>query len=710
MESQQTVTAQPLAWYQLPNTRVTYNYRYFLPYAPEWGSQELCDRRLQELVTFCRTAEIDAVQFYVNILPGTYYMPAHNAAEQAHWAAWMKSVVAPTLREAGVSYQLNYQMLLGATPYKLDMRDEYPWEFLVNQYGEETLGCACPIGPVFREVMGEMLRLWADTDPDIIWIDDDFRLHNHGLGNGELDYYCYCPRHLQAFADRVGRYYDRETLVAELVKPGTPSPLRAQWMDFLGETMVDSANWVREQVQAVSPRTRLALMTSVPDVHSVEGRPWKAFLEALSGPYPPMTRPCCGVYTGTSVAVKDNAITYRFMGHSIAVLEHAFGPGVVDYGPELENTRFTTWAKSVAHTRHVLEIAQLLGCPQITLSINDLEGSPIDEESATIPMLVDARPRLQALADLELRRWQPQGVIFLDDPHAARKVQVGEEAKMQDLGLLRQWEDVLLQVGIPAYYATSAQAAASPNVVVLEGYTAWCPSDDELQRILAGAVLLDADAVAVLQQRGFGHLLGVEVGPRMTYGIMSERYAGGILPGASECRMPHRGFDWRTMTLAGATAVSQFINGKFQHFPGSAIFENSLGGRVGIYASVGDLSSSGIFGSHGRLRWLHGMLRWLSRDTFCALPVIAHHGLTVVRTDGNRQLLAFANLGTDVLHELAVRLPGVCTGDTVQVLDAHGRWQPQACQCSPVVDGWRTMTIPCELGAFGWLMVMRTIC
>ncbi|MEI8248792.1 MAG: hypothetical protein WCI51_23390, partial [Lentisphaerota bacterium] len=61
--------------YKLPKDKVTYNYRYFLPYAPEWGSEKFCNQRLEELIVFCKDAQIDAVQFFVNTLPGTYYMP-----------------------------------------------------------------------------------------------------------------------------------------------------------------------------------------------------------------------------------------------------------------------------------------------------------------------------------------------------------------------------------------------------------------------------------------------------------------------------------------------------------------------------------------------------------------------------------------------------------------------------------------------------------
>lgn len=197
--------------YEPSKTQVIYNYRYFLPYAPEWGKKNFCTRRLEELLEFCDAARIDAVQFYVNTRPGTYYMPASSADEQRHWARWMKKTVAPTLRSKGISHQLNYQQLLGSGSDGLDLRDEYDWKFMKNQHGEEAFGAPCPIDPDFRRIMGEMLRLWADTKPDLIWIDDDFRLHNHGMGQNGPDYYCYCDTHLNTFAERSGRRFSRES-------------------------------------------------------------------------------------------------------------------------------------------------------------------------------------------------------------------------------------------------------------------------------------------------------------------------------------------------------------------------------------------------------------------------------------------------------------------------------------------------------------------
>ena len=676
-----------------------------MPYFPEWGSREFCEQRLRELLAFCKDARIDAVQFYVNIRTGTYYMPPSSAEEQRHWAQWMKDMVAPAVREVGISYQVNFQMLLGASPWHLDMRDRYEWEFLINQHGEETLGAACPIGPVFREKMGEMLRLWASTEPDVFWIDDDFRLHNHGLGDRGPDYYCYCDNHLGRFADDTGMSYSRDELVESILMPGTPGLVREAWLEFLGRTMAETAYWMRSEVQGVSPKIRLALMTSLPDVHSSEGRDWERLLKALCGEHTPVTRPTCGIYAGTKSPVKDHVESFRTFAHSIAVLEEKLGAGGVEYGPELENTRFTTWSKSAANTEYVLMLAQLLGCPQITLSINDLDGSPLEEEPSNLPMLEYIKPCLGMLAEMSLGQWELQGVNFVLDPQSARKVHLSPGAQMADLAGGRPFESLLLQSGIPGRYVSPSKAASGSGVTLLDGYTAWCPTDEELLGVLSGGVLMDAGAAGVLQERGFGGYLGVEVGEHRDYGVQSELYIEGVLPGMPGRRVPHRGTNWHEMHTRNSICTSVFIDSADGRHTGSTVYENSLGGRVAVYAHIGDFRY-GTFGSHARIRWLHGILRWLSRERFPVLAEIPHHGLTLLRNSSSEILLAFTNLGTDPLSRVSFRLPLGSSPAKFRMLDRSGEWRDMDIESMlSDIPGVYRLSVACSLNVFNWLVL-----
>lgn len=684
------------------NGKAYYNYRYFLPYSPEWGSQEFCHGRLRELLGFCQNAGIDAVQFHVNTLPGTYYMPAHNADEQKHWAKWMFEVVAPELRNAGISYQLNFQMLLGGSPYGLDMRGEYEWDFLVNQYGAESPGCACPLSKKFRRIGGEMLELWASTKPDVIWLDDDFRLHNHGTQTpaGDSDFYCYCNTHLKAFSEFCGKLYSREELLKQVLAPGKPGTIRLQWLDFLGESMVDTAKWINKRIQGVSPETRIALMTSRPAVHAAEGRKWKDMLKALAGKYAPITRPLCGIYNGSNAAPKRHAVSCRYMMQSMHSLENIFGINNVHFGPELENTRFTTWSNSVAGTKYILILGQLLGAPEITLSLNDLDGSPINHEPTIMPMLRDSKNMLSELASMKLNSWRKLGVVVLNDDDSARKLPLPEKAKMLDLAPTRQWDDVLLQCGIPAYYASPEAASKATDIVALEACTAWLPADDEIEKLLAGKLFLDADAAFVLQQRGFGKYIGIKVGEKQPFGVMSETYLENSI-NIPQQRIPHRGFGWRQMKCQSCELISEFIDAKNRHHPGSMIFTNELGGRIAVYNSVGDLSPLGNFGDHARLKWLHGIINWLSEDKFPVIPELIQHGLCLVRTLNDNLLVALANLGYDCLYEVKFKISNNLSAKEIKVLDETGKLE----NADFILTDNRIISVKCNLNVFEWIII-----
>lgn len=656
--------------YEVPVDRVTYNYRYFLPHPPSWGSLKHCRQRLRELLEFCDEAKIDAVQFFVNQMPHTIGTPPRSAEEQLEWAVWMRDEVAPAVRTANMSYQLNFQLFLGHGGYGIDMSDEYDWEFLIDHEGGVGEGCACPIGPKFREKMGAMLRLWAGTGPDVMWIDDDFRMHNHRLCKPDsLDYYCFCDRHLDLFADRYGTHFTRKNIVDEIAKPGVPSIWRRRWQEFISDGMVDTARWIRDEIDRVSPNIRTALMTSLPDTHSMEGRDWKKTLAALSGQHRPMVRPCCGTYSSNLMPLKNNAVAFQMFEQSMELLNKGVGCKGIDYAPELENARFTTWANSVSHSHYVLTLAQLLGCPHITISISDLDGSPLSEEPTNVPMLKSIKPQLDALTTMNLKDWDKLGIAFICDPGIGEKYEFTSGEKLGSQPVPRSFENLLLQVGMPACYVSPSGAADYNGIIVLDRSTAWSLSDEEMHRVLKGAVLMDSSAAVVVEHRGYGQYLGVHIGEKMDFGIHSEIYHDGILPGVYASRVPHLGLNWRQLHLEGATAASEYIDTKYRFYPGSTIFENTLGGKVAIIASIGNCEPYAEWANHARMRHLHGIIYYLSDNRFPALSKLASHGLMLLRRRENDLLVALANFSADVIADIGFKLSASDRINRIQVLD-----------------------------------------
>ena len=642
----------------MKSTKSTFTLRIFAPHPPLWGSRQYCDEWIGDLLKFSKQAPIDRIQFFVNTRFGSYYLPATSAEEQAPWVDWMRESVVPRVRDAGIAFDLNFQMLLGATTWgNFDVRADYDWEFLVDQNGAENLVAADPCGPRFRAKMGRMLELWASLKPDILWVDDDLRMHNHTIRQTEMDFYSFSDAWLNDFSEHIGEGVDRSRLVSSLLQGGVPDPLRAKWQDFVSARMSETALWIRRSVNSVSPNTRLAQMVSDPDVHSLEGRDWRSFLRNLSGDQRPLVRPPCAIYTSTNRPIKDHACSFRYFARTMATLDAAMGAGEIDYAPELENARFTTWAKPVAGSSFCIVLAFLLGSPEITMSLFDLEGSPLSEEPSNLPMLQTVKVQCDAICNSGISHSLPRGCVFLVDPDLGRKVAADAGAtRLESLLPARRWEEILSTSGIPLRYATPADARDSQEVVFLDKKTAWLPSDEELRSMLAGRLFLDAEAARVLCERGFSAEIMVEVvGQRKDYAVQSEVFNRSGFFTDEVRRVPHKGFDWYELKANGASVLSEFIDPRGNMLPGFCAVETPSGGRLIVSGTIGEMEPYAVFGNHTRMRFLREMLKWLYAGR--ELPVLAeipHHSLVIQRELHGEVLVAIANLGADVLRNITL--------------------------------------------------------
>jgi hypothetical protein len=662
----------------MKSTKSTFTLRIFAPHPPLWGSLQYCNAWITDLLAFCEQAKVDRIQFFVNTRYGSYYLPATSAEEQAPWVDWMRESVVPRVREADIAFDLNFQMLLGATTWgNFDVRADYDWEFLVDQEGVENFVAADPCGPRFRDKMGRMLELWASLKPDILWVDDDFRMHNHTIRQTEMDFYSFSDAWLNDFSEHIGERVDCSRLVSALLQGGVPDPLRAKWQDFVSARMSETALWIRRRVNSVSPNTRLAQMVSDPDVHSLEGRDWRSFLGNLSGDQRPLVRPPCAIYTSTNRPIKDHACSFRYFARTMATLDATMGAGKIDYAPELENARFTTWAKPVAGSSFCIVLAFLLGSPEITMSLFDLEGSPLSEEPSNLTMLQSVKGQCDAICDLSISHSLPRGCVFLVDPDVGRKVQADAGAtRLESLLPARRWEEILSTSGIPLRYATPADARNSQEVVFLDKKTAWLPSDEELRSMLAGRLFLDAEAARVLCERGFSADVRVEVvGRRKDYAVQSEIFNRSGFFTDEMRRVPHKGFDWYELKANGASVLSEFLDPRGNMLPGFCAVETPSGGRLIVSGTVGEMEPYAVFGNHTRMRFLREMLKWLYAGR--ALPVLAelpHHSLLIQRELHGAVLVAIANLGADVLRNITL-LWEKTPPRNGQRLGIDGRWE-----------------------------------
>ena len=118
----------------------------------------------------------------------------------------------------------------------------------------------------------------------------------------------------------------------------------------------------------------------------------------------------------------------------------------------------------------------------------------------------------------------------------------------------------------------------------------------------------------------------------------------------------------------------------------------------------------GLFGSHARLRWLHGVLSWLSEGNYQALPILPHHGISLLKKKNDSTFMySFCNLGADVLTEFRLHWKDADTFKHIKMLERNGSWTSASFtierdkkDMNPIIK------FDCDLGVMQWLIFVIT--
>ena len=637
--------------------KTQYILRYYLPTLP-YFDEEYTQKRFEQLLAFCAETGVTAVMLYVALDPNFYYMPDTLEYTRKTRDSLMPYIT--SLKKAGISYQINYQNLVGSVSGGADFSEKLGYEPIVDYKGFPAGGIACPYGKRFREIAGEKLKLWAETKPDVFWMDDDLRMYNHasnafaakaGAPSGYVDYFCFCDEHIKRFNAKMGTNYTREEIVSGILQEGEPTQMRRDYLSFMNESTTDMAKWIEQTIHSVDKNIRIAQMTSGPDAHSAEWRSWKDFYGALCGEHDAIVRPTFGPYRESSP--RDFIHCYRSLAHSMCVMQENCQKHI-EFCPEVENTRFTVWAKSARATSLQLALSAFMGCNNITLSLYDLDGCALDDEPSYKIMLKKEKPYLDALSALPLNDAQSLGVVIPSAEDAGLRycLQKGENYSQMSGGL-RYIENYFLQAGIPCQYK-AIKHLDGKGVTALDGYTANILSDEELKIVLSGNVFLEGKATEILLARGFGDAIGVkqlqtptmQTNVEMIYSLAREDGTHIRVPS----RIPSR--NWYIATVDDEARVHSAFNTPMGgSFPALAVYKNKIGGKVATYFATGNLGD-GFFTHHRITLWknvlgeLDGNLDRLDCHSFAML-------CTKKAKNGNKYHF-IANLSTDKLETVFI--------------------------------------------------------
>ncbi len=558
-----------------------------------------------QLLKLCQVGKADEVMFF---LFAEELNDGHESLERV--AQWLDAIRPwkSALESCGIEVSLNpWHTLLHADRGRR-LRPDQPWQPMVDFQGRAAEAVVCPLDPGWQDYYSRALQLYAAERFRVIWIDDDFRYHNHAPLNWGG---CWCARHLDEFSRRSRASATREQIVANVLRAGPPHPWRKTWLDMWDDLQLDLVR--RWRKIAESAGSRLGLMSSDPDIHSAEGRRWPNWWTALGTEFHPVAhRPSFWSYGDA-----DSLTVVR--GISLLQQNRSIQPENVESDPEIENFPYGRWIKSFRQLTAQMALAQVFGSERLAISLFDFMGNLPDDDPERARYLGRIKPMLAWLGEQFPPSMTSVGIGIPWHPDLSRLIHTDGRMDWRALHhTSRGWEEWLAPLG----HACQKQPHQSVNA--LAGPLPWAFDDQTLRRWLSRGLLLDGPAAAVLVERRLGPLIGLSDCRFVTHSQLvcsteeSLDSSFGLRNGASMSVNSDIGPHARLLQGRldpGAQPISVLRNPSHKEVGhGAFVFQNELGGRVAVVpwnASAG--SSLCVVRQHQ----LNKIVQWLGDGRAC---------------------------------------------------------------------------------------------
>ena len=280
---------------------------------------------IDALMRYVDEADVDDVAVFCNVEEiNTGHM---SFSEQDVFLNMMKSIQ-PLLAQKGITMSVNHWHSVMHADLGKHFAENQHFRPMVDIKGNTAELCVCPLCTEWQDYIGKIYARYAELDPSILWVEDDFRLHNHDplVWGG-----CFCDEHMKLYSQLAGKELTREEFLAGVLQPGEVHPYRKIWLDVAKETMLSAARAISKAVREVSKQSKVGLMSSVPYVHAAEGRDWHAILNTLAGGAAPVNRIHLPGYQESVPS------TYLRNFNMVSMMNRAMIPAETEVYPELEN-------------------------------------------------------------------------------------------------------------------------------------------------------------------------------------------------------------------------------------------------------------------------------------------------------------------------------------------------------------------------------------
>ncbi|MBI3987347.1 MAG: hypothetical protein HY343_10520 [Lentisphaerae bacterium] len=653
---------------RFPADTVRYGLRFQILPGPEAIS------RAKDVVKFCRLHGIRAVHLFTN---AEEWNRGHLTGSEIAAVIAMFKRILPLFRRAGISVNLNpWQTTLHADRGRR-LRAGQKFECMVAPSGRVAQAVASFACPRWRKAIADFYHRMASLGFGTLWIEDDFRYHNHEPLDWGGDF---SGAMLKQFSAKVGRSVTRQQVLKAVLKPGQPHPWRRLWLELWRENQESVARLLAQAVESANPRATLGLMSSHPDVHAAEGRRWDGLFKAMSIRGRAIHRPHFAPY---NEAVSGGLIS----SFNLLDQQRELRPRWVESHPEIENFPFGRFNKSDTSTFAQMALCKILGSEGLLLDLHPFVGNGVFEEQGIGQLLDRARPALEWLSARFSRDLQTTGVGVPFREDVAEQLRLPAGATYGQLVCSSGAAGLLLGgLGI------ACQRRLSESVNVLWGQNAWAYSDAEVRELLRFGLWLDAGAADILCQRGFGRQLGIRIGNWMNR--ETDAYAVERVVSARTGVRPafHAGANLfqrvlRFEAAKGAetwTDIVDFMNRRVG--TGLSVFANEWGGRVAVSAFPLNEELGCWNFNFQRQTLAQNLIRRLAGRKRPAMTDGAPHLFPIdLRNGGERKIVAI-NLWTDPAPA-SIRIPGATRLRRAIRLDPLSGPKPVPCRVQAVGEG-----------------------
>jgi len=513
------------------------------------------------------------------------------------------------------------------------LSEESPFLKYVNLNDGETQTVCCPYDESFHDYIRDCLAKIASKNPDLIMIDDDFRLVFR-FGNG-----CACERHMQEFRKKSGMNITREELF-EILKQDAKGEVAKYYLETQKEPLYECAKAMRAGIDSVNKKIPATFCAAGCNVdYAVE------IARILAGEgNPVVVRASHGVYVPEGARFISR--TFYRVARQISYLKDK-----VDFVlAECDTIPHNQYALSAHYLHSHFVGAMLEGAVGSKRWITRLRDYEKESGIGYRKILSKHQGFYEKLAELVKDVRYMGAKIPLSNDVDYSFCECGWDSDMdggEGVGMY-----MFERIGLPVYYSAEDGGAA-----FLSGEADRKFTDDEILNLLKGSVFLFYDTAERLIKRGFGEYLGVSV-----------RKWQGELPNIEKIfeTGKYQDAQYQTHELV-PLSDDVVIDSMTYHtvdkehytelFPGTTVYKNKLGGTVVVFAGTPIAPMNYLDGfaflSYSRKRQLIHLM-----SDCGALPIYYDGQEEMYFKAGKRpngeMLLALINIGFDPAEEIVL--------------------------------------------------------